>query len=121
METGQREFTLRGGRIILHTRAGDRHGVSQNRLRLGAANKLVRRSTRTTDLAEAKLTAEEPYEELRFGDIKATWYKRCAAFFVGGYDGCSYVAISCGARLLLKMSDGVDSNELMLERDDYKI
>jgi hypothetical protein len=33
---------------------------------LGAANKLVRRSTRTTDLAEAKLTAEELYEELRF-------------------------------------------------------
>jgi len=26
----------------------------------------VRRSTRTTDLAEAKLTAEELYEELRY-------------------------------------------------------
>ena len=83
METGQREFTLRGGRIILHTRAGDRHGVWQCRLRLGAANKLVRRSTRTTDLAEAKLAAEELYEELRFRQrnnepLKKTTFKQVA-------------------------------------------
>lgn len=66
LETGQREIELRGGRIILHTRANDRHGIWQCRFRLGADRKLVRRSTRTSDLAEAKATAEELYEELRF-------------------------------------------------------
>ncbi len=39
MELGQREFSLRGGRIILHTRADDRHGVWQCRLRLGTERK----------------------------------------------------------------------------------
>jgi integrase len=66
METGQREIVLRGGRIILHTRADDRHGIWQCRLRLGADRNLVRRSTKTTDIAEAKTTAEELYEDLRY-------------------------------------------------------
>ena len=66
METGQREYKLRGGKIILYTRADDRHGLWQARLRLGTENKLVRRSTRTTDLSDAKRTAEEIYDELRF-------------------------------------------------------
>ncbi len=69
MEVGQREFKLRGGRIILHTRADDRHGVWQCRLRLCTERKLVRRSTKTTDLAEAKATAEELYEESRLGHL----------------------------------------------------
>ena len=69
MEVGQREIKLRGGRIILHTRADDRHGVWQCRLRLGTERKLVRRSTKTTDLAEAKATAEELYEESRLGHL----------------------------------------------------
>jgi hypothetical protein len=50
MEVGQREFKPRRGRIILHTRADDRHGVWQCRLRLGTERKLVRRSTKTTEL-----------------------------------------------------------------------
>jgi integrase len=65
-EIGQREIELRGVRIALYTRADDRHGIWQCRLRLGAERRLVRRSTRTTDLAEANLTAEELYEELRY-------------------------------------------------------
>ena len=35
MEIGQQEFKVRGGQIILHKRADDRHGVWQCRLRLG--------------------------------------------------------------------------------------
>ena len=66
MEVGQRQFSLRGGRIILHTQSDDRHGIWQCRLRLGTERKLVWRSTKTTDLAEARVTAEELYEELRF-------------------------------------------------------
>jgi integrase len=66
MDVGQREIELRGGRIILYTRADDRHGIWQARFRLGTDRTLVRRSTRTTDLAEAKRTAEELYEELRY-------------------------------------------------------
>ena len=31
MEVGQREFSVRGGRIILHTRADDKHGVLLHR------------------------------------------------------------------------------------------
>ena len=65
MGLGQREYVLRGGRIVLHTRTDDRHGIWQCRLRLGAERRLVRRSTRTTDLAEARTTAEEIYDELR--------------------------------------------------------
>ena len=42
MEVGQREYKLRGGKIILYTRADDRHGLWQARLRLGTENKLVR-------------------------------------------------------------------------------
>ncbi len=41
----------------------------QCRLRLGTERKLVRRSTKTTDLAEAKATAEELYEESRLGHL----------------------------------------------------
>ncbi|BAE50927.1 tyrosine-type recombinase/integrase [Paramagnetospirillum magneticum] len=66
MELGQREIALRGGRIVLYTRADDRHGIWQARMRLGTDRTLVRRSMKTTDLAEAKRTAEELYEELRY-------------------------------------------------------
>ncbi len=87
MEVGQREFKLRGGRIILHTRADDRHGVWQCRLRLGTERKLVRRSTKTTDLAEAKATAEELYEELRFRQrnkhpLKSKTFKQVAGDYL---------------------------------------
>ncbi len=66
MEVGQREYKLRGGRIMLFTRATDRYGFWQCRLRLGTERTLVRRSTKTTDLAEAKRTAEELYDELSY-------------------------------------------------------
>ena len=46
MEGGQREFKLRDVRIIFYTRADDRYGVWKCRRRL------VRRSTKATDLAE---------------------------------------------------------------------
>ena len=52
MEVGQREFELRGGRIVLYTRADDRHGIWQCRMRLGVERKLVRRSTKTTELGK---------------------------------------------------------------------
>ena len=87
MEIGQREIELRGGRIVLYTRADDRHGIWQCRLRLGAERKLIRRSTKTTDLAEAKATAEELYEELRFKHrhnqpLKETAFKQVADDYV---------------------------------------
>lgn len=66
LRQGQANFVLRGGRIILSTRADDKHGVWQCRLRVGSGNKLIRRSTKTTDLAEARVVADELYEELRF-------------------------------------------------------
>jgi hypothetical protein len=58
MDVGQREIELRSGRIVLYTRADDRHGRWQTRFRLGTERTLVRRSTKTTDLAEAKRTAD---------------------------------------------------------------
>ena len=87
METGQREYKLRGGKIILYTRADDRHGLWQARLRLGAENKLVRRSTRTTDLSDAKRRAEEIYDELRYRQqndkpIKDKTFKQLADDYV---------------------------------------
>ena len=66
MDVGQREIELRGGRIVLYTLASDKRGIWQARFRLGTERTLVRRSMKTTDLAEAKRTAEELYEELRY-------------------------------------------------------
>ena len=66
MERLQQEYTLRGGRIILYTRAADRHGLWQARFRIGTERTLIRRSTKTADLAEAKRTAEELYDELTY-------------------------------------------------------
>lgn len=87
MEIKQRQIELRGGRIILHTRADDRHGFWQCRLRLGTDRKLVRRSTRTANIEEAKRTAEEFYDELRYRHLNqksltAVTFKQVAAEFL---------------------------------------
>ena len=102
MEVGQREFRLRGGRIILHTRAEDSQGIWQCRMRLGADRKLVRRSTRTADLEEAKRTAEELYEELRFKHrgkqpLKARTFRRVAGDFLRKAERDKYTAWGANA------------------------
>jgi len=91
MEIKQRQIELRGGRIILHTRADDRHGFWQCRLRLGPDRKLIRRSTRTANIEEAKRTAEEFYDELRYRHLNqksltAVTFKQVAADFLKTVD-----------------------------------
>ncbi len=64
MKHGQREIELRGGRLVVYTRADDRHGTWHCRFRL--AGKLLRRSLRTKDLEDAKRAAETLFEELSY-------------------------------------------------------
>ena len=64
MENGQRQIELRGGRLVIYTRANDKHGTWHCRFRLNG--KLLRRSLKTKDLGDAKRTAEELFEELSY-------------------------------------------------------
>ena len=68
MEIGQREIELRGGRIVLYTRADDRHGIWQCRLRLGAGppplswSTVIVRKRRTRDGEQTTQTGRDRHE-----------------------------------------------------------
>ena len=61
----QDRHSLRDGRIIIYKRAGS--PLYQMRLNLHGVQGYIRRSTKTSSLAEALRTADETYDDLRYG------------------------------------------------------